>query len=87
MGAALSLETIDASAQPLQTHASVDLSGRRPSVAHAQVIERQMVADIATTTARLDDEAEMAKSLSPIPNGDRLAEVLKDRKPVSTRAY
>jgi hypothetical protein len=29
----------------------------------------------------------MAKFLSPIPNGEQLAEVLKDRKPVSTRAY
>ena len=29
----------------------------------------------------------MAKFLSPIPNGEQLAEVLKGRKPVSTRAY
>jgi hypothetical protein len=42
---------------------------------------------IVTTTARFDDETEMAKFLSPIPNGDQLAKVLQGRKPVSTRAY
>ncbi len=46
-----------------------------------------MLTAIVTTTARLDDEAEMAKFLSPIPNGEQLAEVLKGTKPVSTRAY
>jgi hypothetical protein len=46
-----------------------------------------MATAIFTTTARLDDDAEMAKFLSPIPNGEQLANVLKDRKPVSTRAY
>jgi hypothetical protein len=42
---------------------------------------------IVTTTARLDNEAEMAKFLSPIPEGDQLAKVLEGREPVSTRAY
>jgi len=42
---------------------------------------------IITTTARLDDGAEMARFLAPIPNGDRLAGVLADRNPISTRAY
>ncbi len=46
-----------------------------------------MIMAIVITTARLDDEAEMAKFLSPIPNAEQLTEVLKDRKPVSTRAY
>ncbi len=42
---------------------------------------------IVTTTARLDDDAEMARFLAPIPNGEQLAKVLADKKPVSTRAY
>ncbi len=42
---------------------------------------------IVTTTARLDDEAQMTEFLSPIPNGDGLAKVLERGKPVSTRAY
>ncbi len=42
---------------------------------------------IVTTTARLDDEAGMAKFLLPIPNGDGLARVLESGKPISTRAY
>lgn len=46
-----------------------------------------MAAEIVTTTARLDDEAEMTKFLLPIPNGEQLAEVLKGGRPVSTRAY
>jgi hypothetical protein len=46
-----------------------------------------MATAIVTTTARLDDDAEMAKFLSPIPNGEQLANVLYERKPVSTRAY
>jgi hypothetical protein len=46
-----------------------------------------MTTAIVTTTARLDDDAEMAKFLSPIPNGEQLANVLNERKPVSTRAY
>jgi hypothetical protein len=37
--------------------------------------------------AYLGDEAEFQKFLSPIPNGDQLAKVLEERKPVSTRAY
>jgi len=43
--------------------------------------------EIVTTTARLDDAAQMAKFLSPIPNGEQLAKVLEGGKPVSTRAY
>jgi hypothetical protein len=46
-----------------------------------------MCAQIITTTARLDDEVEMRKFLTPMPNGEQLANVLEDRKPVSTRAY
>jgi len=42
---------------------------------------------IITTAAHLDDPVEMAKFLSPIPNGEQLAKVLEDRTPVSTRAY
>ncbi len=42
---------------------------------------------IVTTTAHLDDGAEMAKFLSPIPNGEQLAKVLEEGAPVSTRAY
>ena len=42
---------------------------------------------IVTTTARLDDETEMAEFLSRIPDGDQLAKVLERREPVSTRAY
>lgn len=37
--------------------------------------------------AHLDDDAEMAAFLSPIPGGEQLARVLVDGKPVSTRAY
>jgi hypothetical protein len=47
----------------------------------------KMATAIVTTKARLDDGAEMASFLSPIPNCDRLAEVLIVGKPVSTRAY
>jgi len=43
--------------------------------------------EIVTTTARLDDDAEMAKFLAPIPNREQLARVLEDKKPISTRAY
>jgi hypothetical protein len=46
-----------------------------------------MATAIVTTMARLDDEVEMTKFLSPIPSGDQLAKVLERRKPVSTRAY
>ncbi len=42
---------------------------------------------IITTWASLDDDAETARFLAPIPNADRLAAVLADRKPISTRAY
>lgn len=46
-----------------------------------------MRAEMITTTARLDDDTEMAKFLLPIPNGDQLREVLQGRQPVSKRAY
>ena len=46
-----------------------------------------MAMRILTTSARLDDAAGMARFLAPIPNSDRLAEVLAERKPISTRAY
>ena len=42
---------------------------------------------VDTTTARLDDEAAMAKFLSTIPNGEELGKVLDGRDPLSTRAY
>ena len=38
-------------------------------------------------TALLADAAAMARFLSPIPNGDRLAEILGNGKPISSRAY
>lgn len=43
--------------------------------------------NISLATARLADQAEMAKFLSPIPNGDQLARILAVGKPVSSRAY
>lgn len=46
-----------------------------------------MSSTIVTTTAHLDDATEMARFLSPIPNGEQLAKVLEGREPVSTRAY
>jgi hypothetical protein len=46
-----------------------------------------MSSAIVTTKARLDDAAEMAKFLLPIPNAGELAKVLEGRNPVSTRAY
>ena len=46
-----------------------------------------MSSPIVTTTAHLDDAAETAKFLSPIPNSEQLAKVLEGREPVSTRAY
>ena len=49
--------------------------------------DKQMTTRIMATTARLDDGAAMVRFLAPIPNADRLAEVLADRKPISTRAY
>lgn len=42
---------------------------------------------VIVTTARLDVDADMAKFLSPIPNGGELAKVLEIGQPVSTRAY
>jgi len=42
---------------------------------------------IDTTTARLNDDAAMAKFLAAIPNGEELGKVLAGTGPVSTRAY
>ncbi len=42
---------------------------------------------ISMTTGRLRDSASMAEFLRPIPNSDRLAEVLQRGAPVSSRAY
>jgi hypothetical protein len=42
---------------------------------------------IITTTAHLNDRAELARFLAPIPNGEQLAKVLEAGTPVSTRAY
>ena len=42
---------------------------------------------ILMTTARLGDPASMAAFLAPIPNGDRLAEVLDCGTAVASRAY
>jgi len=47
----------------------------------------KMSTAIVTTRARLNDDSQMAKFLSPIPNGEGLARVLKGGTPVSTRAY
>ena len=46
-----------------------------------------MITAILATMAHLDDDAEMATFLSPIPNGEQLAKVLIGGRPVSTRAY
>jgi len=43
--------------------------------------------EIITTTAALDNAAEMSKFLAAIPDGEQLAKVLDAGKPVSTRAY
>jgi hypothetical protein len=45
------------------------------------------ILEIVTTTARLDNEADMTIFLSPIPNHEQLDEVLEGGNPVSTRAY
>ncbi len=42
---------------------------------------------IAFTTACLDDADAMARFLTDIPNRDDLARVLRQRKPVASRAY
>ena len=42
---------------------------------------------IVMSTARLDDPVSLANFLAPIPNGDRLAEVLARGVPVASRAY
>ncbi len=46
-----------------------------------------MDAQISTTIARLDDDAEMARFLARIPDAEGLARVLESGKPISTRAY
>jgi hypothetical protein len=42
---------------------------------------------ISMSTAALDDAPAMARFLAPIPNGDRLVEVLRPGMPVASRAY
>ena len=46
-----------------------------------------MITALFATMAHLDDDAEMATFLAPIPDGEQLAKVLIAGKPVSTRAY
>src|SRR5450631_562106 len=46
-----------------------------------------MSTKISMTTARLDDADAMGKFLAPIPNGERLAEILENRRPLASRAY
>jgi hypothetical protein len=43
--------------------------------------------NVSMATALLADAAAMAQFLSPIPNGDRLAKILDNGKPISSRAY
>ena len=43
--------------------------------------------EISATNARLEDAAQMARFLAPIPNGGSLEALLKQRKVVSTRTY
>jgi hypothetical protein len=43
--------------------------------------------NVSMATALLADAAAMARFLAPIPNGDRLAKILGDGKPISSRAY
>ena len=43
--------------------------------------------EITETRARLDDAGQMAAFLAPIPNADKLALLLNEKKVVSTRAY
>src|ERR1700722_14480464 len=42
---------------------------------------------ISVASARLDDAAAMTEFLSPIPNGEQLAKVFENGKPISTRTY
>ncbi len=46
-----------------------------------------MSTKISLAMARLDDAAAMAEFLSVIPNGEDLGKILRDKKPVSSRAY
>jgi len=46
-----------------------------------------MARKIFTTTARLGNPDDMARFLTPIPNGEQLGTVLHLGTPVSTRAY
>jgi hypothetical protein len=43
--------------------------------------------NVSMATALLADAAAMARFLAPIPNGDRLAKILGNGKPISSRAY
>lgn len=45
------------------------------------------VHEISATNARLEDAAQMARFLAPIPNADSLKALLLERKIVSTRTY
>ena len=42
---------------------------------------------ITSTLAHLDDQAEMARFLAPIPDSAELAKVLAARQPITTRAF
>ena len=42
---------------------------------------------IISSHAHLDDQADMARFLAPIPNSSELAKVLADGKPITTRAF
>jgi len=46
-----------------------------------------MSTKIAYTTAALGDAAAMAGFLSAIPNGEDLGRILRNKQPVSSRAY
>jgi hypothetical protein len=43
--------------------------------------------NVSMATALLADATAMARFLAPIPNGDRLAKILGNGKPISSRAY
>jgi hypothetical protein len=42
---------------------------------------------ISVTSAHLDDAVQMAAFLAPIPEGEVLAKVLRQREPTTSRAY
>jgi hypothetical protein len=57
------------------------------SLFHVDEAPPSAAVDITETRARLDDAAQMAAFLAPIPNADKLELLLQERKVVSTRAY